>query len=96
MAPTPIPVFEAELLEEGGFSLDFSHFCAVLQCPEGEAVQLVRYGVIHPSGSGPQHWRFRALDLYRARLSRRLIRDLELDLAGAALAVELLERLRQL
>jgi chaperone modulatory protein CbpM len=57
-------------------------------------VQLVHYGVIHPEGSGPQHWRFRSLDLYRARLSRRLARDLEIDLAGAALAVDLLERLR--
>nr|MBU2717705.1 MerR family transcriptional regulator [Acidithiobacillus ferridurans] len=30
----------------------------------------------------------------RARLSRRLSRDLEIDMAGAALAVDLLERLR--
>ncbi|MHB8316168.1 MAG: chaperone modulator CbpM [Acidithiobacillus ferrivorans] len=94
MVSPPITVIEAELLEEGDFCFDFPHFCTLLHCAEGEAVQLVRYGVIHPEGSGPQHWRFRSLDLYRARLSRRLSRDLEIDMAGAALAVDLLERLR--
>ncbi|MHB1580989.1 chaperone modulator CbpM [Acidithiobacillus sp.] len=94
MVSPPITVIEAELLEEGAFCFDFPHFCTLLHCGEGEAVQLVRYGVIHPEGSGPQHWRFRSLDLYRARLSRRLSRDLEIDMAGAALAVDLLERLR--
>ncbi|MEB8491350.1 chaperone modulator CbpM, partial [Acidithiobacillus ferriphilus] len=86
MGSPPITVIEAELLEEGDFCFDFPHFCTLLHCAEGEAVQLVRYGVIHPEGSGPQHWRFRSLDLYRARLSRRLSRDLEIDMAGAALA----------
>ena len=95
MGSPPITVIEAELLEEGDFCFDFPHFCTLLHCAEGEAVQLVRYGVIHPEGSGPQHWRFRSLDLYRARLSRRLSRDLEIDMAGAALAVDLLERLRR-
>ena len=90
MGSPPITVIEAELLEEGDFCFDFPHFCTLLHCAEGEAVQLVRYGVIHPEGSGPQHWRFRSLDLYRARLSR----DLEIDMAGSALAVDLLERLR--
>ena len=94
MVSPPITVIEAELLEEGDFCFDFPHFCTLLHCAEGEAVQLVHYGVIHPEGSGPQHWRFRSLDLYRARLSRRLSRDLEIDMAGAALAVDLLERLR--
>ncbi|WP_414040587.1 chaperone modulator CbpM [Acidithiobacillus sp. M4-SHS-6] len=94
MVSTPIHVIEAELLEDGDFCFDLPRFCSLLHCNEGEAVQLVRYGVIHPEGSGPQHWRFRSLDLYRARLSRRLARDLEIDLAGAALAVDLLERLR--
>ncbi|MBU2833939.1 chaperone modulator CbpM, partial [Acidithiobacillus ferriphilus] len=82
MGSPPITVIEAELLEEGDFCFDFPHFCTLLHCAEGEAVQLVRYGVIHPEGSGPQHWRFRSLDLYRARLSRRLSRDLEIDMAG--------------
>ena len=83
-----------ELLEEGDFCFDFPHFCTLLHCAEGEAVQLVQYGVIRPEGSGPQHWRFRSLDLYRARLSRRLRRDLEIEMAVASLAVDLLERLR--
>ncbi len=94
MASTPIHVIEAELLEDGAFCFDLPRFCTLLHCAEGEAVQLVHYGVVHPEGSGPQHWRFRSLDLYRAKLSRRLARDLEIDLAGAALAVDLLERLR--
>ena len=93
MTSIPVPVLEAELVEDSTFTLDFAMLCTRLHCGAGEALDLVHYGVLHPRGQSPQHWRFSSLDVYRAQLSRRLVRDLELDLAGAALAVELLERL---
>jgi len=40
---------------------------------------------------GPRDWRFGEADLARLRRAERLRRDLHLDLAGLALALELLE-----
>ncbi|AEK56705.1 MULTISPECIES: chaperone modulator CbpM [Acidithiobacillus] len=94
MSSTPITVLQAEIVDDGLLCFDFGELCDLLHCAPSEALAWVQYGVIQPQGSGPQHWRFRRIDLYRARLGQRLARDLELDMAGAALAVELLERLR--
>lgn len=57
---------------------------------------LVSEGVLHPAGERPQEWRFSGLEVRRARLVMRLQRDLELNLAGAALALDLIEEVRAL
>ncbi len=54
-------------------------------------IELVEEGVLEPLGPAPEHWRFPADSLRRTRIVRRLQRDLGLNLAGAALALELLE-----
>ncbi len=54
-------------------------------------IELVEEGVLEPQGPAPEQWRFPAESLRRARIVRRLQRDLGLNLAGAALALELLE-----
>jgi chaperone modulatory protein CbpM len=53
--------------------------------------ELVAEGVLEPSGQAPEQWRFPAASLRRVRIVRRLQRDLGLNLAGAALALQLLE-----
>jgi len=57
---------------------------------------LVEYGVLHPEGSTLEEWRFPAHSIMQARRAHRLQRDLELDLAGLALALELLENIDDL
>lgn len=54
-------------------------------------IELVEEGVLEPHGAAPEQWRFPAESLRRALIVRRLQRDLGLNLAGAALALELLE-----
>lgn len=54
-------------------------------------IELVEEGVLEPQGLAPEQWRFPADSLRRARIVRRLQHDLGLNLAGAALALELLE-----
>lgn len=56
---------------------------------------LVEEGILQPRGRRPADWRFPAAALARARLALRLQQDLDLNLAGCALAIELLEQLRQ-
>jgi chaperone modulatory protein CbpM len=59
-------------------------------------VALVEEGVVAPAGREPRHWRFTYTHLRRVRVASRLHRDLGLNLAGAALALELLEEIEAL
>ena len=59
-------------------------------------VELVQFGVAEPSGTQPEEWRFSGHDLIRLQKAIRLHRDLDINLAGVALAIELLEELQQL
>ena len=47
-------------------------------------------------GRDPEHWRFRGASVRRVRCALRLERDLGVNFAGAALALELLEELEAL
>ncbi|UUZ66040.1 chaperone modulator CbpM [Polaromonas sp. P1-6] len=59
-------------------------------------IQLVDEGVLAPSGTAPGQWRFTGLHMHRAQVALRLQRDLGVNLAGAALALELLDEMQSL
>ena len=72
---------------------DLSRLCAV---DERHIVEFVEEGVLHVVEIKSTEWYFRAEALRRTRLALRLERDLELNLAGVALALELMEELERL
>ncbi len=57
---------------------------------------LVAEGVIEPSGSDEQDWRFDGTALRRARRALRLSNDFELSAANAAFVLELLDQIATL
>ena len=57
---------------------------------------LVEEGVIEPVGSDQTHWHFPGHCLRRVRIAQRLQSDLGVNLAGTALALELLEEVETL
>ncbi|MEH6575955.1 MAG: chaperone modulator CbpM [Amphritea sp.] len=59
-------------------------------------IDMVHFGVVDPQGQSPYEWRFSGYDLVRIRLAVRLQRDLEINLPGVALAIDLLEELDEL
>ncbi|HXP65847.1 MAG TPA: chaperone modulator CbpM [Steroidobacteraceae bacterium] len=71
---------------------DLSRMCSV---DERHIVQFVEEGVLNVIEVRSE-WHFTGDALRRARLAVRLERDLELNLAGVALAVELIEEIEQL
>jgi len=76
------------------FSLaDLSRACGQ---PAEWILALVEEGVIEPVGGDQSHWHFSGSCLRRVRIAQRLQSDLGLNLAGAALAVELLEEVEEL
>jgi chaperone modulatory protein CbpM len=59
-------------------------------------VELVAEGVLAPVGQEPQRWRFTYVHLRRVRVASHLQRDLGVNLAGAALGLELLDEIEAL
>ena len=58
--------------------------------------ELVDEGVIEPTGTSKSHWCFSGISLRRIRTAKRLQQDLGVNLAGVALALDLIEELQQL
>lgn len=54
---------------------------------------MVGEGMLQPSGGEPAAWRFSGLEVRRTRRALRLQRDLDLNLAGTALALDLLDEI---
>ena len=76
------------------FSLE--ELCELSGLSEAELRELVDYGVLAPADPDAQRWTFSADRLVVARSAFRLRRDLDLDPHGVALAVTLLQRVRDL
>jgi chaperone modulatory protein CbpM len=56
-------------------------------------IELVEEGVLEPIGHEQAHWRFSGISLQRARTAMRLQRDLNINLAGVALALDLMKEI---
>ena len=64
---------------------------------EAELIEdLVEQGILEPAGRRGRHWCFPASSLRRTRITLHLQRDLGVNLAGAALVLDLLERVEEL
>jgi chaperone modulatory protein CbpM len=72
---------------------DLSRICSV---DERHIVEFVEEGVLNVVEINTTEWHFTGAALRRARLALRLERDLELNLPGVALALELMEELEHL
>jgi chaperone modulatory protein CbpM len=76
--------------------LSLTELCRVCRLPAERVFDLVEHGVIEPVGPEPGLWRFQAVTLRRVRFVQRLEQDLGVNVAGAALALDLLEELEVL
>ena len=59
-------------------------------------VELVDEGILQPAGHDQNQWRFPGTSLQRARTAMRLQQDLQINLAGVALALDLLDEIESL
>lgn len=59
-------------------------------------VEMVEHGILEPSDISQTHWSFEGNNLRRANTALRLQRDLGVNLAGAALALDLIDEIRTL
>jgi chaperone modulatory protein CbpM len=88
-------ILEGSPIDESAW-IAVGDFCAWLRVDRHWVASLVEAGVIEPRGAAPEAWTFPASDLVRVRAVVRLVRDLDVNLAGAALIVDLVEERRRL
>ena len=88
-------VMHCQVVEET-VQLTLLQLCHACDADEAAVVELVRHGVLDPQAEASRDWRFAGDSLRRSRVALRLIRDLGVNPAGAALALELMARIEQL
>lgn len=79
--------------------LALSELCAICGVDPDTIRQLVDYDIIHPMGDlgeSSETWLFNEAHLFRIRTALRLQHDLEVNLAGVALVLDLLDELEAL
>ena len=77
-------------------SLTLGQLCRACDVHADWIINLVEEGIIEPQGKDIRLWRFSGASLVRARTALRIQRDLEVNLAGIALVLDLMEELESL
>lgn len=88
-------VLSGHLLDET-VTLTLTEICFACRVDEAEIIDLVEEGIIEPAARHRRDWSFPADELRRARRAIRLRRDLDINLAGVALVLDLLEEVEDL
>jgi chaperone modulatory protein CbpM len=83
---------EGEIVEE---QVEFTlvELCRVSGASEEELTMWISEGAFEPRGARSEEWRFSGAALRRVRTANRLARDLEINAAGIALALDLLDEI---
>lgn len=67
--------------------------CRLCDVRARHIADIVEEGIVEPAGGTPMHWRFTGLMMRRIQIVLRLERDLDINLPGAAVVLELLEEM---
>ena len=73
-----------------------SELCSVCRGEEEWIIKLIDEGVIEAKGQNHENWRFSGTSLRRVHSAMRLERDLNINVAGVALALDLMDEIEQL
>ena len=84
-----------EIVEET-IELSLPELCHSCDASAELVAELVAHGLLEPAGAAPEWWRFAGTSLATTRRAARLMQDLELNAPGAAVVIELLERIDEL
>lgn len=76
--------------------LSLPELCEVCGISSQYVYDLMAFDIIHPSGETPDQWTFNLSQLSRIKTALRLQRDLEINLAGIALILDLMEEIKKL
>lgn len=86
MAKASVPTFEVQIIE----TITLDELCRLCVVEKQWVTELVVEGILDPAGAEPAAWRFSAVSISRTNIARRLARDLDVNMAGIAVALELI------
>ena len=95
MTNTSASVFRAELVDTATLCT-VDELCLACNVDANWIAELVEHGVIEPIGQVSTDWRFTSLSIVRIAKARRLERDLNLNLPGLAVVLDLLDEIDDL
>jgi chaperone modulatory protein CbpM len=82
-------IHSIEILDDGSISL--VEMIACTQVERTRVIEMVDAGLLEPVGNVIEQWQFASRDLRRLRAALRIVNDLGVNLAGAALILDLIE-----
>lgn len=85
----------SEIADEGTI-VTLDELCSCCGVEVQWITELIQYGVIERLGDSKSEWRFTSLAVVRVAKAKRLERDLDLNIPGIALALELLDEIEDL
>jgi chaperone modulatory protein CbpM len=79
-------------------AVSLAELCQCCSLPAEQVVSMIKHGIVEPIESRItiSHWQFSGESVLRIQTAVRLKRDLGVNLAGAALALELLDEVKLL
>ena len=95
MTREEINILMGQVLDES-LEFELEEFCRICHASEAFVVELVAEGVIEPRGEERTRWRFTGRSVRRTQVALRLHQDLDVNLPGVALALDLLEEIERL
>jgi len=84
-----------DILDEE-FEFTLGELCRASATPAEVIIEMVEEGLLEPRGPTPPEWRFSGPALRRVQVALHLQRDLHVNLAGAALVLDLLDEIARL
>ncbi|VAW76506.1 hypothetical protein MNBD_GAMMA14-1957 [hydrothermal vent metagenome] len=91
----PTTILKGILIDEQ-IRISLGDICRACSRHAEWVIELVDEGVLEPTGPSPEQWHFSPAALQRALVATRLQRDLGINLAGVALALDLLDEINTL
>lgn len=83
----------ADYTDETPLTLD--ELCELAGLHGAELQEFIAYDILIPTGESPNEWQFDLLQVQRLKTALRLQRDLEVNMAGIALVLDLLEEIEE-
>ena len=82
-------------IRSSGTQITVQELCSVPGLTVSVLTEMVAFGIVEPSsGDSPTQWLFTTMAANRSMRALRLLHDLELNLAGVALVLELMDELQ--
>ena len=90
-----LKVFESIVIDTDS-PLTLEQLVTALHAQHDFIYQLIEYELISPMGSGPEDWGFDSNCLRRAKRAHSFYYELEINMQGVALALDLLDQIESL